>query len=159
MKINSGGKAWIAGSFMAITLALASGLERHYEGVVYVATPDPAGHGWFICYGHTKGVKQGDTATQAQCDDWLREDNAVNYAIVNRCITAALTPSQAAAFVDGVHNLGPQIVCGSTLQRDANAGHVVEACRQLLRWDHPLWLPGLKARRGDEFDLCTDGLP
>lgn len=158
MKINSGGKAWIAGSFMALVLALAGALETHFEGVVYKATPDPAGHGWFICFGHTKGVKPGDTASPAQCDEYLREDNAENYAIVNRCITAPLTVPQAAAFVDAVHNLGQQVVCGSTLQRLANSGHVVAACEQLPRWNHPLWLKGLTTRRGDETDLCTEGL-
>lgn len=159
MKINSGGKAWIAGSFATLVLALAGALETHFEGVVYTAQPDPAGRGWFICYGHTKDVKPGDTATTDQCRKYLAEDNAVNYAVVNRCITAALTVSQAAAFVDAVHNLGAQVVCGSTLQKLANSGHVVEACHQLPRWNHPLWLKGLTTRRSNETDLCVDGLP
>lgn len=159
MKINSGGKAWIAASFVPLVLALAGAMETHFEGVVYKATPDPAGHGWFICYGHTQGVMPGDTATPDQCRRYLAQDNKINYAAVNRCITAALTVSQAAAFVDAVHNLGQQVVCGSTLQKLANSGHVVEACHQLPRWNHPLSLPGLTVRRGADTDLCAEGLP
>jgi lysozyme len=29
---------------------------------------------WTIGFGHTKGVKEGDTCTISQADQWLRED-------------------------------------------------------------------------------------
>lgn len=159
MKINSGGKAWIAASFTTLVLALASALTVHFEGVRYVAYRDVGGV-WTICYGHTKGVKQGDTATDAQCRAYLNQDMPAAYAVVNRCITAALTVTQASAFVRATYNLGPQVVCGSTLQRMANSGHVVEACHQLPRWDHAAGkqVRGLTRARGAEADLCTDGL-
>lgn len=153
------GKQWVVGSFAALAVAIASALASHYEGVRYTAYRDVGGV-WTICYGHTHGVKEGDTATSAQCRAWLAEDMPVAYAAVNRCITAELTVTQAAAFTDAAFNLGPKVVCGSTLQRLANSGHVVEACHQLPRW---AWaagekLPGLERRRGDENDLCTAGL-
>lgn len=152
-------KSWVAGSFMALVLALSGALVVGHEGVRYNAYPDPAGHGYAICYGHTVGVKADDTATPAQCRAYLEADLPQYYAIVDRCITAKLTVGQAAAFVDAAYNLGPRVVCGSTLQRLANSGHVQEACMQLLRWNHPTWLRGLGIRRGDEADLCKDGLP
>jgi lysozyme len=149
----------VVGGFTALAIALASALTSHYEGVRYTAYQDTGGV-WTICYGHTHGVRQGDTATPAQCRAWLDADMPVAYAAVNRCITAALTVTQAAAFTDAAFNLGPKVVCGSTLQRLANSGHVVEACHQLPRWSWAAGkkLRGLALRRGDETDLCTQGL-
>jgi lysozyme len=157
--VKPAGKSWVVGGFTALAIALASALTSHYEGVRYTAYQDTGGV-WTICYGHTYGVRQGDTATPAQCRAWLDADMPVAYAAVNRCITAALTVTQAAAFTDAAFNLGPKVVCGSTLQRLANNGHVVEACHQLPRWSWAAGkkLRGLALRRDDETDLCTQGL-
>lgn len=153
------GKKWIVSSFATLVIALASALASQHEGVRYVAYRDVGGV-WTICYGHTRGVKQGDTATPAQCRSWLARDMPAAYAAVDRCITASLTLGQAAAFTDAAFNLGPQVVCGSTLQKLANSGHVVEACHQLPRWNHAdgKVLRGLTSRRGDERDLCVEGV-
>ena len=43
------------------------------EGVRLKAYKDTEGI-WTIGYGHTKGVKQGDTTTKAQALKWLEED-------------------------------------------------------------------------------------
>lgn len=163
MKYNTGKNAWIAGSFMTIALAIAGGLVSYYEPArnnMNVAYFDTAGQKWTICYGHTAGVHKGMTVSTAQCEAWRTEDLKIAYKVVDRCITASLTVTQAAAFADGVLNEGPKLVCGSTLQKLANAGHVVEACHQLPRW---IWaggekLNGLIKRRGSETDLCTEGL-
>jgi len=55
---------------------------------------------------------------------------------------------------DAVYNIGPAVVCGSTLQRKANAGEPF--CDELLRWDRAdgKVLPGLVKRRQDEAALC-----
>lgn len=153
------GKKWIVGSFATLVIALASALASQYEGVRYVAYRDVGGV-WTICYGHTRGVKPGDTATPAECRAWLAQDMPAAYAAVDRCITAPLTLGQASAFTDAAFNLGSQVVCGSTLQKLANSGHVVEACHQLPRWNHAdgKVLRGLTSRRGDERDLCTEGV-
>ena len=153
------GKKWVVGSFAALAVTIASALASHYEGVRYTAYRDVGGV-WTICYGHTRGVKEGDTATPEQCMAWLAQDMPTAYAAVDRCISAEVTVSQAAAFTDAAYNEGPKVVCGSTLQRLANSGHVVEACHQLPRW---AWAggekqKGLERRRGDETDLCTEGL-
>jgi lysozyme len=158
MKINTGGRAWIAGSFMTLVIAIASAIAVSNEGERRTAYPDPAGHGWAICFGHTQGVKRGDTATDAQCRAWLAQDMAVAYRKVDRCITAALTVTQAAAFTDAAYNLPSRVVCDSTLQRLANSGHVEEACEQLPIWDHPEWLKGIHVRRDQEHDVCRNGL-
>ena len=152
------GPAWIGGSFIAISMAVAGALITYSEGAKYTAYADPAGHGWAICYGHTKGVKQGDKATADQCKAYLQQDLPLAYADVDRCITATLTVGQAAAFTDAVYNIGPRVVCGSTLQKLANSGDVAGACRQLERWNRPVNLPGIAKRRQSEQDLCLNGL-
>lgn len=48
-------------------------LIKSFEGCRLKAYKCPAGV-WTIGYGHTAGVKEGDTITQEQADDYLRND-------------------------------------------------------------------------------------
>ena len=50
-------------------------LIKQFEGCRLIAYKCPAGV-WTIGYGHTAGVKDGDTITQEQADDYLRNDLA-----------------------------------------------------------------------------------
>lgn len=145
---------------------LAAALMAGWEGNSHTAYWDATGHVWTICAGHTRGVQKGDTASDAQCEAWAESDMAEAHAAVARCITVPLQPNQEAAFADAAFNLGPSVVCGSTLQRMANAGNVVGACLQLtdamdrhgnaVGWDYSggQLLAGLRNRRTDERDLC-----
>lgn len=51
-------------------------IVKEFEGCKLQAYPDPATGGapWTIAWGRTKGVKKGDTCTQAQADAWLNEE-------------------------------------------------------------------------------------
>ncbi|KAF1005460.1 MAG: Lysozyme RrrD [Luteibacter sp.] len=142
----------------ALALSIAAGLVAKFEGTRYTAYPDPATKGapWTICEGHTRGVKQGDTATRAQCDDYLRQDLAEANDAIDRCITAPLSVNQRAALISAVVNAGPPLVCGSTLQRKANAGDLAGMCAELSRWTWAAGrqLPGLVRRRAEERVLC-----
>lgn len=151
---------WATGSAVALVMAIATTLGAHYEGTRHVAYQD-VGDVWTICQGHTAGVQPGDTANDAQCRAWLQRDMGHAYAAVQRCIHVPLTIGQAAAFTDATYNLGAQVVCGSTLQRLANAGDVHGACAQLSRWNKVDGKPlrGLTDRRADEYALCVGGLP
>lgn len=157
MKANA--PKWAAGGFAAIVLATAGVLATHYEGQRAQAYPDLGGV-WTICMGHTAGVKPGDVADPAACQRYLETDMAHAYAAVERCITAPLTVGQAAAFTDAAFNLGPGVVCGSTLQRLANAGDVAGACDQLNRWNKAAGTvsQGLVNRRAAEYALCVGGI-
>lgn len=55
---------------------------------------------------------------------------------------------------DATYNIGPSVVCGSTLQRKANAGQPF--CDELLKWDHANGkvVKGLAKRRQAEVKLC-----
>lgn len=145
-----------------IAVAMTSG----WEGREHRAYYDRAGRTWTICDGHTEGVKAGDVATDAQCDAYLQQDQAEAAAAVQRCIHVPLTEPARAAFIDAAFNLGPSVVCGSTLQSKANSGDVTGACLELTDaldahgnrsgWVHAggKELPGLRNRRVDERNAC-----
>lgn len=137
----------------AVAIALA--LAGYFEGTRTNAYQDPPGI-WTICTGHTAGVHAGDKVTPAQCDAYLQADMADAFAAVTRCIHTPLNSQQTAAFADAAYNAGPTVVCGSTLQRKANAGDLAGACAQLSRWTYAggKQLPGLIKRRSAERELC-----
>jgi lysozyme len=140
---------------LGVVLAATMSLGGFFEGRKLTAYRDTVGV-WSLCDGHTAGVKAGDTATPAQCQAWLQQEMGDALAIVQRCITAPLNLGQLAAFTDAAYNLGPKVVCGSTLQRKANAGDLAGACAELPRWVNAGGkpLPGLVARREAERKLC-----
>lgn len=111
-----------------------------------------------IGWGHTYGVRLGDTCTQAQADRWLTEDvqGAVN--AVNHYVAAHLRQNEFDALVDFVFNVGAGNFASSTLLRKLNLGDLVGASKELERWDMSggQHLAGLLRRRKAEqvmFDL------
>jgi len=136
-------------------ISAAAVIGAHFEGVRLTTYHDVAGIPT-ICYGHTKGVHDGQTATPEQCKSWLRQEMEASNAKVRACIRTPMTMGQEVAFTDAVYNAGPAIVCGSTLQRLANAGDMTGACRQLPRWVHAggKVVPGLVKRRRTEMQVC-----
>lgn len=144
-----------AGFLLAAVLAAVATIGGHFEGRRLVAYQDVV-NVWSLCDGHTAGVKPGDTATPAQCDAWLQEEMGEALATVQRCIIRPLNMGQLVAFTDATYNLGPAVVCGSTLQRLANAGDLVGACNQLPRWNHAggKVVDGLTQRRVLEQRIC-----
>jgi len=151
------GKA-IAGGLAAV-LAIAAPLVAKWEGLRYAAYPDPATGGapWTACYGHTgPGVKPGASYTKDECDAFLEADMAAADAQVRRCIPVPMLRHVEAALVSAVFNIGPQVVCGSTLQRKAMANDWPGACAELSRWDKAAGrqMRGLTLRRADEMALC-----
>lgn len=146
--------------------AIAAAMTLDWEGSVNRAYFDSDGNVWTICAGHTAGVKPGDVATDAQCEAYQQQDQAAATAAVKRCIHVPLTDPARAAFIDAAFNLGPSIVCSSTLQRKANAGDITGACLELTdaldaRGNRTGWvhaggkeLPGLRNRRVDERNAC-----
>lgn len=116
-----------------------------------------------VCEGHTgrsTGTKvERRRYTQAECDSLLEADMLVAWKNVERCITAPMNTGQAAALLSATFNIGPSVVCGSTLQRYANAGDWAAACAQLDRWVYAggKKLRGLERRRAAEKEVCLGG--
>ena len=142
-------------------VALAVVLAIPAEGLRQVAYRDPVGTPT-LCFGSTKGVKMGDTATIDQCKALLTEEMIAAVVQVEKCVPNAPVPVLA-AFADAVYNMGPSIACnthGSTAARLLKAGDWTAACQQLPRWDKAkiagvlVPLPGLTKRRKAEEELC-----
>ena len=81
----------------------------YFEGFEDTAYWDEYGDVWTIGYGHTEGVKQGDTITQKQALKLLQEDCAYLETFVNNknYVPQTLNQAQFDALVSFAYNLGP----------------------------------------------------
>lgn len=142
----------------AAVMALAVALVGGWEGLRTAAYLDPVGIPT-ICFGETRGVQMGDTATVAECKTMLGNRLIEFSAGLDRCLTAPVPDKSYVAFVSWTYNVGVGAACKSTLVRKANAGDLLGACNELPRWNKAggiVW-PGLVNRRAAERDLCLEG--
>lgn len=139
----------------AVCVACVSG----FEGLRTVAYRDPVGIPT-ICFGETKNVSIGDTATADQCAGLLSERLSEFNMGVDSCVRVPLTDARRASFVSFSYNVGTNAFCRSTLVRKLNAGDTAGACDELLKWNKAagIPLPGLTKRRQAERELCREGL-
>lgn len=143
----------------ATVLAVVSSMVYHFEGERLKAYYDPP-HVATICDGHTHGVKITDTASPELCAEYRAEDIAEANAGVKRLVRRPMTEGQEEAFTDFVFNEGEGTFSRSSILRDFNAGRVRPACSDLLKYVYAGHekLPGLEARRQEEFRLCMEGV-
>ena len=150
--------------------AAGIGLIKRYEGLgqpgrsTQHAYADPY-LGWrkaTICYGHTQGVKQGDTASMAQCEDWLKSDVAQHCKLVYDALLPHgiwLTQGEQDAYCSFAYNLGKfkgtDSVYGRLLKQDDWG-----ACMGLMKYYYSDGKPsrGLWKRRYAEYNLCISQL-
>lgn len=139
--------------------ALAIALVAGAEGLRTVAYRDPVGIPT-ICFGETRGVKIGDTATAADCRRMLADRLREFSREVDACLKARVPDETYVAFLSFAYNVGSAAFCRSTLARKANAGDLVGACDELPRWVYArgIRLPGLVKRRQEERALCLRGV-
>ena len=148
----------------AAATALAVSFVGGWEGLQTVAYRDVVGVPT-ICYGETRGVKLGDSATKEQCDATLIKGLKEFEAGVMRCTPGLADKREhpderVVALVSFSYNVGIGAYCRSTLARYFNAGRIKDACDQLLRWNRAggvVWR-GLTNRRKAERELCLKGL-
>lgn len=140
---------------LAAVLAISAPLISRWEGVRHTAYQDSVGV-WTVCYGHTKSVDRAKRYTQAECDALLYQDMAEANAAVRRCLPMPMLRQVEAALTSAAFNIGPRVVCGSTLQKKALANDWPGACAELDRWNKAggRELRGLTLRRDDERALC-----
>lgn len=139
---------------VAAVLVLAAAIVKPWEGKENDPYRDIVGV-LTVCYGHTGGI-ENRRYTDAECDALLGKDLAEAHSHVKRCITKPLPVGAEAAFISAAYNIGPKVVCGSTLQRKANAGDIKGACGQLLNWVYAggKKVKGLVNRRQAEYKVC-----
>ena len=131
-------------------------LIKQFEGLCLKAYKCPAGV-WTIGYGHTQGVKEGDTITEREAENLLRKD-VCNFECNVRCsVIANLNDYQYDALTSLAYNIGLSAFRKSTLLRIINNGNATEdeIRRQFSRWVYGggKQLPGLVRRRAAEADL------
>ena len=104
---------------------------------------------WTIGYGHTRGVKEGDTCTDAEAEQMLRDDLRDAENAVNMAVKVRLNQNQFDALADFTFNLGGGNLRSSTLLKKLNAGDYIGAANEFKRWDKAggKVLNGLVARR------------
>ena len=122
-------------------------LIETFEGLRLNAYQDSVGV-WTIGYGHTMGVKPGQTITQQQAQAFLQQDLGVAEAAVNSH-NLLLNDNQFAALVSFTFNLG-----GGNLKILFKNG-IAAVPDRILLFDHAggRQLPGLTRRRQAERAL------
>lgn len=142
LTLSAGGLAFISGQ---------EGRSLHaYRDVVGIVT---------ICDGHTRTAKAGQVATDAICDDLLRQDTAVAQAAVRRLVEVPVTQGQYDALVSFTFNLGEGNLASSTLLKRINANQCMAAGAEFPRWNKAQGreFPGLTKRRALERALWEAG--
>ncbi len=138
---------------------------KQFEGCHLHAYRCPSGVatiGWGTTQIDGKAVQMGDTITQTQADDLLKQQVLEKYGPgVLRMIPSAAKwkPDQVAAITSFAYNVGLGALEGSTLRQRLNAG---EPAAQVVVQELPRWnkgdngpLPGLIIRRNAEVALFT----
>lgn len=133
-------------------------LIKHFEGCRLKAYRCPAGK-WTIGWGHTYGVRDGDTWTQEHADAMLLFDIGGYENAVMRYVRVPLNQNQFDALVSFAYNNGVESLKTSTLLKRLNAGDYMGAALEFTKWCHAsvngkmVSLPGLVRRRCEEKAL------
>ncbi|WP_414832178.1 lysozyme [Afifella sp. YEN Y35] len=153
-------KKGIFGTVTALGI-LAVGFVGGWEGKRNVAYRDIVGVPT-ICFGETRGVKMGDTATDAECATMLGDGLVEFEAGMRSCLRDpdAIPDESYVAFLSAAYNIGQRAFCRSSMARRWNAGDLRGACDALLMWNKAggRVIRGLVNRRKAERELCLEGL-
>lgn len=155
--MRAGGRLAIGGAVLAAAIAFVG----NWEGLSLAAYHD-TGQVPTICYGSTRGVKIGQSATVAECDAMFTRDLMLHEVGMRACMKQpdALPDDTYVAILSFTYNVGVGAACRSTLMRHVNRGDLRAACDQLPRWnkDNGRVIRGLTNRRASERALCLAGL-
>lgn len=133
------------------------GLEliKRFESLclmAYMPTPNDVPT---IGYGSTRGVTMGDTCTEPEALQMLKEDVSEAEGCVSIAVDADLSQHQFDSLVSLVFNIGCGAFRNSTLLKLLNAGDYAAAQKQFKRWDKQAGhvLAGLVRRRAEEAEI------
>ena len=133
-------------------------LIKKFEGCRLKAYPDPAtgGEPITIGIGHTgPEVRLGMVISERIADAYLVKDVQDAVEAVNNLVRVNMTQGQFDALVSFVFNCGAGNFAKSTLLKKMNAGDVVGASLEILKWSRAAGkeMPGLLRRRAAEQSL------
>ena len=120
---------------------------------------------WTVCYGETKGVKEGDTYTERQCKEMLAREvreyrSGLHAYFTPETKAQRLTAHRDAAYTSLAYNVGIAGAGKSTATRRLNAGDIAGGCEAIAWWNKAgqRVIRGLVNRRAEEVALCLRGL-
>jgi lysozyme len=138
-------------------------IVRHVSGKQYLkAYLDIVGVAT-ACDGITKGVRMGQTYTEAQCTELLERELIVHAEGVMKCTPGLALDTgrdkERFAAVSLAYNVGVGRYCKSTAMRRFNAGRYAEGCDALLMFNKAggRVVRGLRLRRERERRVCLKG--
>jgi lysozyme len=114
-----------------------------------------------IGWGHTRGVKLGDTCDMAQASVWLDEDLRWADEAIGRLVRVPLQQHQHDALVSWMFNCGEnEETVGSQLLKKVNGAENDAAVVQLIRWGKSggKYINGLLGRRAGEGLMYAFGI-
>ena len=140
-------------SFGSYSYELAMAFVKAEEALRLKAYKCPKGV-WTIGWGHTGGIKEGDTCTREQAEAWIRSDLQSAQTGLARFINVPVSANQFIALLSLAFNMGSMGVvdkCPKML-RALNAGDYETAADEFLDVTNG-GLAGLVARRRREAEL------
>ncbi len=113
---------------------------------------------WTIGYGHTQGIKEGDSCTQEDADRMLAEDLEEFEGYVQEAVKVPLEQHEFDALVAWTYNLGPSNLRSSTMLKRLNDSQFDQVPSEMQRWNKAggKVLDGLIRRREAESLLFTN---
>ncbi len=134
---------------------------KYYEQLrltAYMPTPNDR---WTIGWGNTKHARPGMTITEAQAEEWFKEDLAWVESTIRSTVTVPLTQNQYDALGSLIFNIGTGNFAKSTLLKKLNAKDYSGAADQFSVWNKQRnqktgqleVLRGLTTRRAKEREL------
>lgn len=115
-----------------VTLAMHEGFEP-------VAKPPIAGDVPTYGFGNTRRldgtpVQNGDRINPVQALGLKRKELESFEAAVRKCVKVDLSQREFDIYVNHAYNIGTQAFCSSTIVKNLNAGHYMQACDSILMW-------------------------
>jgi lysozyme len=111
---------------------------------------------WTIGFGHTLGVKEGQTCSREQANEFLIEDLKTAKWFVFNHVKSAITDNQFSALVSFAFNCGIGNLQTSTLLKKVNVNPADQTIKdEFLKWNKGggKILNGLTRRRQAEAEL------
>lgn len=109
-------------------------LIKKFEGCELESYQDSVGV-WTIGFGHTKGVRQGQSITKDEALSMLDEELIEYEEYVEKLVEVPLNQDQFDALVCWVYNLGPTNLATSTLLYKLNKGQYDDVPSEIKRWN------------------------
>lgn len=140
----------------------AAAFVSDWEGLRLEAyKPVPSEKDWTIGYGHcSPAVKEGDRIDEITAFLWLDADLKYFQLKLADLVSVPVTLTQSTALISLAYNIGIGAFKRSTLRKELNAGRLMNAAYEFLRWNRAggQVLDGLNRRRRAEKAMFLDGV-